>query len=174
MNESILLSDPPRFMEAVQEHDREARFRELATVEDRVVCESLRHGLFPGPDSVPSIIGEYTGDFLTFSVGDRRRVYEHLMAYVGNLGGDAATACVAFMMLEPDLGLASTATLDYASMAPLIDDDPMTRPRDALEMVGRGQAANPVAIVGGLLGLCDPRVCTLLERFRAAFSAEGV
>lgn len=174
MSTPLLLEDPQRFLEIVQEENRETRVQQLPTIADRVVCECLRHGLFPGPDTVPSILEEYGGDFVASSADERRRVYEYLLSYLTQLPGDAATACVPFMMLDPDSGIVSTATIDYASMVPPADDDPMSRPRDALAMVDSGQAVDPVGIIAGLLALHDPRVCALLAPVREAFSSEGV
>jgi hypothetical protein len=43
-----------------------------------------------------------------------------------------------FMLLDPDMGIVSTATIDYGSLGSLLNDDPMTRPKDAISMIEKG------------------------------------
>jgi hypothetical protein len=54
-----------------------------------------------------------------------------------------------FMRLDPDMGIVSTATIDYASLGSLLNDDPISRPRDAISMVEKGIPRNPAAVIGG-------------------------
>ncbi len=174
MSEPLCLTDPTRFLEAVLHDDPLVRAQELVAIEDRVVGACLRHGIAPGPETIPAIVAEYEGGFLDRPLADRHRVYDCLVAYVRGLPPQASTSLFAVLALDPDTGLASTATIDYASLAPLIGDDPMTGPRDVLDVVARAGTANPGAVLGGLLGLNDPRVCALIAPLRHELSADVI
>jgi hypothetical protein len=79
-----------------------------------------------------------------------------------------------FMLLDSANGVVSTATIDYVSLGPLIDDDPMTRPNDVIQMLKVGTPVNPAAVFGGLLALGDPRVCELLQPHRSYLTADDI
>ena len=51
--EPLLLSDPQSFMTVVQEHDPERRVRSLHTLDDLMICEALRHGIFNDRAALP-------------------------------------------------------------------------------------------------------------------------
>jgi hypothetical protein len=76
--------------------------------------------------------------FLEAPVKRRREIYGHVAMIVPQIGGWTAGAMTPFMLLDPDMGIVSTATVDYASLGSLLNDDPMTRPKDAINMVARG------------------------------------
>ena len=67
------------------------------------------------------------------------------------------------MLLDTDVAIISSATIDYASLGTLTDNDPMTRPRQIVDMVRKGSPRNSAAVIGGLLALGDPRVCELIR-----------
>ena len=90
-------------------------------------------------------------------------IYQRLRAIVLQLGGPSAGSITPFMLLDTDIGIVSSATSDYASFGTLIDNDPMTRPREIVGMIGKGMPRNSPAIIGGLLVLGDPRVCDLVR-----------
>lgn len=69
-------------------------------------------------------------------------------------------------MLERSTGIVSTATKNYIGTRCLVDDDQMSRPRDALELVNNGIPEYPAALIGRLLALGDPRVCELSRPLR--------
>jgi hypothetical protein len=93
---------------------------------------------------------------------------------VPQLGGATAGAITPFMLLDPDLGVASTATVDYTSLGSLLDNDPMTRPKDVVRMINNDIPKNPAAVIGGLVALGDPRVCDLIAPIRATLDADQV
>jgi hypothetical protein len=68
-----------------------------------------------------------------------------------------------FIFDEPHTGIVSTATIDYASLGSLIDNDPMGRPKELVQLVQHDDCQNRGAVFGGLLLLGDPRVCALLK-----------
>jgi hypothetical protein len=60
----LLLSEPQRFMEIVQNHDDETRVRSLHTLDDMMVCEALRHGIYNDPAKLPQLAEFYRRYFL--------------------------------------------------------------------------------------------------------------
>jgi len=170
----LLLTDPPRFMEIVQNHDAEARVKGLNTLDDMMACEALRHGIYNDPSKLPELAEFYRRYFLEAPVERRREVYGHVAMIVEQIGGWTAGALTPFMLLDTDLGVVSTATVDYTSVGSLLDNDPMTRPRDVVMMIEKGIPENLAAVLGGLLALGDPRVCELIRPYRSGLNAEQI
>ena len=81
---------------------------------------------------------------------------------------------VPFILEEPDRGIVCTAAIDYTSLGPLIDDDPMSRPKEIIRFIESTEPKNVGALFGGLLCLGDPRVCHLLHPLRHTLSSEEV
>ena len=159
--ELLLLTNPKAFMAVVNNHDAAERVRSLHTLDDMVTCEALRHGIFNESLAWPNLIGFYNEIFMQASVDRRRQILGHVAMIVPQLGGWTAGAITPFMLLDIDIGIVSAATVEYTSVGTLLDNDPMTRPRDAIQMIAKGLPRNPAAVIGGLLVLGDPRVCEL-------------
>lgn len=172
--EILLQSDPKRFMEIVQNHSAEERVASLHTLDDMVACETLRHGIYNDTSKLPDLAAFYREIFLQAPTERRREIYGHVAMIVEKIGGWTAGAFFPFMILDPDTSIVSTATVDYASLGSLIDNDPMSRPRDALVMVEKRIPENSAAIFGGLLALGDPRVCELLAPVRSTLDADEI
>lgn len=170
----LLLEDPRAFMDIVMNHDTKARVYGLHTHDDLVTCEIIRHGIFNDASKVPELIELYDELVLPAPVERRKEIYGHVAMIVSGLGGATAGALNPFMLLDDDMAIVSTATIDYASLGDLLDDDPMTRPRNAVELVVAGAARNPAAVLGGLLALGDPRVCELVAPFRSTLDNDQV
>lgn len=163
----LLLENPRAFMAIVMNHDPVTRVRSLYTYDDAVTCEIMRHGIFNDTSKLPELEQLYYGIVLPVPVERRKEIYGHVKMIVSGLGSTTVPALTPFMLLDDDIGIVSTATIDYASLGDLVDGDPMTRPRDVAEMVAGGAARNPGAVLGGLLALGDPRVCALVAPFRS-------
>jgi hypothetical protein len=161
-------------MDLVQEPERNERFRGLHTLDDRMVCEALRHGIYNDQSALRSLMQFYYDVFLKASVDRRRAIYSHVPMIVSEIGGWAAGAMTPFMLLDRNPAIVSTATIDYASLGSLANGDPMTRPKDAINMVRLKVPDNPAAVFGGLLALADPRVCRLLAPLRATLNPQQV
>jgi hypothetical protein len=166
--------DPERFMAIVLNEDRGERYAALTEVDDLITCECLRHGITNDISALPDIICLFDAQFVRLPLSDKRRIYSHVAHIVPQLGGDCAGAFTPFLMLDRDFGIVSTATIDYASIGTLVEDDPMTRPKDVLNMVLKNLPRNPAAVFGGLLVLGDPRVCELLAPLRPHIDADFV
>ncbi|RRH93659.1 hypothetical protein EH240_29125 [Mesorhizobium tamadayense] len=158
-------------MEIIKNHDAETRFKSLQTFDDIVTCEIMRHGIFSDGSELPSLTRLYNEFFLPAPTSRRKEVFEHVKVIVTGLGGWTAAAFTPFMILDDDIGIVSTATIDYVSLAPLIDGDPMSRPKDVVTMITKAIPRNPAALFGGLLALGDPRVCLLIMPLRHGFDA---
>ena len=172
--ELLLLTNPQRFMEIVQNDDTDTRVKSLSTLDDMMACEALRHGIYNNPAKLPELAEFYRRHFLEAPVERRREIYGHVAMIVEQIGGWTAGALTPFMLLDTDLGVVSTATIDYTSVGSLLGDDPMTRPNDVVMMIERGIPEIPAAVFGGLLALGDPRVCNLIRPFRSGLKAEQI
>jgi len=161
-------------MAVVLNNDKAERYSALTQVDDLVTCECLRHGITNDISALPDIISLFDNQFVHLPLSDKRRIYSHVAHIIPQLGGDYAGAFTPFMMLDRDIGIVSTATIDYTSIGSLIEDDPMARPKDALNMILRNLPRNPAAVFGGLLVLGDPRVCELLAPLRPHIDADFV
>lgn len=159
----LLLNDPAAFLAVIQNDDIGARVRALHTLDDAVACETLRHGLVNDRKALPGLAQFYRETFMQAPVERRLEIYGHVKWISAQMGGWTAGAFTPFMLLDDDIGIVSTATIDYCSLGSLFDEgDPLGRPRDAMAMVLRQLGRNPAAILGGLLCLGDPRVCALV------------
>src|SRR5262245_4456476 len=167
----LLKANPERFMKAVLTEDPEARVASLSTFDDFMTCEFLRYGIFNDPAQVPELTRLYNELFLRAPVDRRWDVYGYVKAIVTQLGGNTAVAFTPFMLLDESVGIVSTAAIDYVSLGTLIDNDPMSRPKDVLTMINRGFARNPAAAIGGLIAIGDPRVCALVAPLRGSLDA---
>lgn len=152
----------------------EERISGLKTIDDLIVCECLRYGYYNDPAMIKDLIKLFDEIYAWQSLEVKRRIYSHVAMIVPQLGGDLAGAFTPFMLLEDELGIVSTATVDYASIGTLSDNNPMTRPIDIMMMIERNMPRNPAAVIGGLLVLGDPRVCKLLEPLRSSIPPDYV
>jgi hypothetical protein len=141
-HELLLMADPKLFMAVVHEPDPAKRVRSLHTLDDLMTCEALRHGIFDDRAALPSLIGFYNEVFLQAPVDRRGEIYRHVAMIVPEIGGWTAGAMTPFMLLDPDIGIVSTATIDYTSLGSLLNDDPMSRPKDAISMIEKGIPRN--------------------------------
>ena len=156
-------ADPKAFMRIVLNPDPEKRAYGLHTFDDMIICETLRYGIVDDPHQLPALTLLYDKLFMQAEPERRMEIYQRLRAIALQLDGRSAKSMVPFMLLDTDIGIVSSATSDYASFATLIDNDPMTRPREIVGMIGKGTPRNSPAVIGGLLVLGDPRVCELIR-----------
>lgn len=161
-------------MKLMMNDNSEERLSGLKTIDDIIVCECLRYGYFNDPAMIQGVVRLFDEIYSEQSLEIKRRIYSHVAMIVPQLGGNLAGAYTPFMMLEDELGIVSTATVDYASIGTLSDNNPMTRPVDIIMMIELNMPRNPAAVIGGLLVLGDPRVCKLLEPLRSSIPADYV
>ena len=162
----VFLSNPKIFMDALNEDNQQKRFDLLATFYDVVICEIVRYGIFNDPQMIPPLRAMYSEVFSKDPLDFRKEIYGHVMFMVETIGGNAAGAMTPFMLLDTDMSIVSTATLDYASIGSIVENEPMSRVIDTIDLIKKEIASNPGAMIGGLLCLGDPRVCELLFPLR--------
>jgi hypothetical protein len=171
--EPLFTTKPERFTEILLNQDDAARAREYERVQDLLFGEIVRFGFLNHPEQWPSLAALYR--YLLdheLPLETRWEVYRHVVGMVTNSKVVSAGALTPFFLLDPDRGVASTAALDYTSLAPLRDDDPMSRPKELLQLIDDGEVRNPGAVFGALLVLGDPRVCKLLLPYRDRLSQD--
>jgi hypothetical protein len=168
----LFKEDPEAFFAIVKNHNAKDRVYGLHTFDDMMVCEMLRCGLFDDPAVRQETNEIYNGLFLKAEPDRRTEIYEHVRAIVSIMGGKMAGALLPFMLLDPDMVIAATATVDYTSTGSLTGDEPMSRPKDVLNVIDARVPANTGAVIGGLLALGDPRVCNLVAPLRSTIDPQ--
>jgi hypothetical protein len=68
----LLTTDLKAFMACVMRESFEERRRDLHTIDDRMVCEALHHGIFNERSALPRLMQLYEEEFLKVSVGRGR------------------------------------------------------------------------------------------------------
>jgi hypothetical protein len=79
-----------------------------------------------------------------------------------------------YLCLDNDIGIVSTASLDYSVLCPLENDDPLTGPKTVIDLVKKGTITLPAAAIGGLLMLGDQRVMELLTETRHGLKKQDI
>ena len=134
------MSDPKLFMAVVHEQDPAKRVRSLHALDDLMACEALRHGIFDDRAALPSLRRFYNEIFLQAPVDRRREIYRHVAMIVpADRGMDRGSDDPLHAARTPTLAIVSTATVDYARLGSLLNDDPIeSRPKDAISMIEKG------------------------------------
>jgi hypothetical protein len=172
--EPLNVTDPAKFMDVLANPDLKQRMSKLHTLDDMVICETLRFGIVNDPRAYQPLIPLYDTLFMPAPAERRMHIYQRLAAFVPQLGGETAPSIIPFMLLDTDIGIVSSATINYLSLATLIDNDPMGRPRQIIGMIRSGVPRNSAAVVGGMLALGDPRACELIRPLCDGLDDEGV
>jgi hypothetical protein len=162
-SELLLRADPAAFMEAIEGNDVAKRHENLRTLDDVIACEVLRYGIYNDPTDPPRLAKLYNEIFMQASVDRRKEIYDHVKWIVPQLGGHTVGAFTPFMFVDTDIGIVSTATIDFASLGTPLDKDPIQRAVEVMGCVRKGIPNNRAAVLGGLIALGDPRVCELVE-----------
>jgi hypothetical protein len=162
--EPLFWTEPERFVKTLFNQDDEARFREYKDVRDVLFGEVMRYGCVYGRDEWISPLRSLYDDLVGLGMPAelRSEVLEHVSSAVKHTKTYTVNAFLPFIWQDPNLGVVASAAIDFASLAPLLDDDPMTAPKELIRVIESGEPRNAGAIFGGLLGLGDPRVCKLL------------
>jgi hypothetical protein len=160
----LFQSDPKKFMELLMLDDTEKRFDALkANFDDVVLCEILRYGIFNDAKMIEPLAQLYEKTVVPNYADEKRwELYLHIKGMLEHVDFVSVNALLPFIAEEPSRRIVSTAVIDYVSLGPLINNDPMSRPKDIIGMIKSGQMKNRGAAFGGLLHLGDSRVCELL------------
>jgi hypothetical protein len=169
--EPLFLNDPERFFDKVLGEDESSRLRAYGCAQDLLFGEIYRFGFFNRPEMVAPLARRY--DELVahgLSVDRRMEVYRLVVDVLTRTNSLSIGALVPFICHDADLGIVSTASIDFVSFGPLLDNDPMSQPKELIKLVDEATTRSPGAIFGGLLVLGDPRVCELLRPVRDRLS----
>lgn len=135
---------------------------------DALMGEIIRIGYFNDPDSISFASEKYRkalSDDLEIEI--RKSLYDEVKKFTEYFEDCASTTFLPFLLEETERGLASTASLDFVSLGKIDEGaDEMLLPKFVVGMIERKTVKNRGAVLGGLLGTGDPRVCSLLWDIR--------
>jgi hypothetical protein len=172
--ESLLVSDPRRFMDHVLRADPQERWDGLETLDDIALCEILRYGIYNDAATIPELKQFYSRYFLPVPVERRSQVYGHVAGMVENVDFVSFNAFLPFVVGDDDRMIVATAVIDYVSLAPVPADDPMCAVREIVRMIGGSALQNEGAAFGALLHMGDPRVCRLIWPLRDTLDIDSL
>jgi len=172
--ESLLVSDPQRFMKLAMLDNPRERMDGLKTLDDIVLCEILRYGIHNDAGTIPDLKQLYGDRFMQVPTERRGEVFRHVKGMVENVDYVSFNAFLPFIMGDDDRGIVATAVIDYVSLASVSDDGPMGEVREIVGMIEGGMLKNEGAAFGALLHIGDPRVCKLIWPLRDVLDTESI
>ena len=104
----------------------------------------------------------------------RYAVYRHVAGFVEHTTVVSINAFLPFIAEDNSKMIVSTAVIDYVSLGPLTDGDPMSRVKDIIGMIESNVLENEGAAFGGLLHMGDKRVCDLLIPLRDSLDDDAM
>ena len=172
--ESLLTTAPDRFFDLVRTDDIERRFDLAPTFEDLILCEIVRYGFFNDAGMIAGLSRLYAEHATQLAPDVRMEMFRLIATLVQQTSAVSINAFLPFLVEDPDGSVVSTAAIDYVSIGPLSDGDPMSRVRDVIGMIVGERMKNPGAAFGALLNLGDDRVCRLLVPMRDGLDPETI
>jgi hypothetical protein len=161
-------------MEHVIRDNPQERWDGLKTLDDIVLCEILRYGIYNDAATIPELKQFYCKYFLPVPVERRSEVYGHVVGMVENVDFVSPNAFLPFVVGDDDRMIVATAVIDYVSLAPVSADDRMSEVREIVGMIAGGALRNEGAAFGALLHLGDPRVCRLIWPLRDTLDIDSL
>jgi len=171
----LLRDDPKRFWNLVANEDSRIRAEVLAgSFDDIVLCEIFRLGIFGRDDMVAPLMRLY--EQLTTSTPPQHRVglLGHVVGAIEHTNVVSIGALMPFITEDPSHAVVAAAVIDYVSLGPLVDNDPMSRVKEIAVMIEQRQVANTGAAFGGLLHMGDARICKVLLPLRDGLDGNAV
>ena len=162
----IFQSDPKRFMDLVMTDDAKTRLDGFTLLNDIALCEIVRYGVYSDENMISDLSQFYREIIMEREEEQRFELYQHVAGLVENVPFVSANAFLPFIAEDTARRIVSTAVIDYVSSGQLTDNDPMSRPKDIIEMIESSFLENEGAAFGALLYLGDERVCRLLWPIR--------
>jgi hypothetical protein len=164
--------DIDRFWKIVDDDDPEARFAALKTLDEFLLCETVRYGVFNRQEMIGPLANLYRGPVMQMSEEQRYAIYRHVAGFVQHTSIVSTNAFLPFIAEDDDKTIVSTAVIDYVSLGPLTNGDPMSRVNDIIGMIESDMLENEGAAFGALLHIGDKRVCDLLIPLRDSLDGE--
>jgi hypothetical protein len=123
------------------------------------------YGMTSRMEFVPKLIALYELFLQRIPSAQRLQNYSAIRNQV--MTGDMnVNGLLPYLCADDDIGIVSTAALDYAVLHPLNGSDPLTGPKSLLKLIGNGTLSCPAAAIGGMVMLGDQRVMDLLRGIR--------
>jgi hypothetical protein len=167
-------TDPERFTKNLLDQDEEARFRQYKDARDCLFGEIARYGFrFHRPEWIVPLRRMYE-DLIAkgMSVEQRDEVLQCITTMVEGTKAMTVNAFLPFICQDPDRGIVAKASIEYVSLGPSLDDDPMECPKELIQLIEDGEPRNSGAVFGAMLVLGDPRLCKLLWPLKDQLSFE--
>lgn len=152
-------------MTAVHEPDPAKRYILASDQPSQFLCEFLRFGLY-GAEAGQYATEVYQNYFLELPKSERWSILELYKAISTDIGPPTPIAFSIFWANDPDVSIASTATIDFLSMGSEGDAGLVWWAQNVLDMIKDGKVQNPAAVIGGILALGDDRIPELLAPYR--------
>lgn len=131
------------------------------------------YGTTANPDLVKKLMPLYRHYVTCIHPAQRLRNYHTTVDRV--LAGESGVhALIPFICCDPARPVASTAALDYAVLAPSIEESVTAGACELLDLYERGALANGLAVLGGLLMTGDRRILAMLRSHCSALSCEEI
>lgn len=167
-------ADFPRFVALVRTDDPQARLEGLEeNFDDVALCEILRFAIYNTPEMAVELWRFY-GEIVMQADEERRwGLYRHAKWFVEETPV-AVSAFLPFICQDNALKIVATAVIDYVSLGPISDNDPMTNVKGIIDLITDDNLQNPGAVFGGLVNLGDRRVCRLLLPLRDKLARRSV
>jgi hypothetical protein len=159
-----------------QTPDPANRIEGYSSAPDLLLGEILRYGAYNDAEMIGDLWELYRGMVSSggMSLSLRRAIYQHVKGHQQETEAFSPNIYLPFVTCEPDRSIASTAVIDFVSLAPIANGDPMSRVREVIAWIEHGSPLNVGATFGGLLHLGDPRVCRLLWPLKDALDEDQV
>jgi hypothetical protein len=170
----LIATDPDRFFDLVRDDDADRRLAGAPTMDDLVMCEIVRYGVSNDAQVIEPLADLYRRYAEHAAPDVRLRMFRNVTALVQNTTVVSINAFLPFLMEDPDGSVVSTAAIDWVSVGPIDDGDPMSRVRDVVGMIGGVRMRNTGAAFGALLNLGDDRVCRLLLPMRDGLEPDTI
>ena len=105
-------------------------------VQDLLFGEVYRFGYLNFPELIPGLRRVYDDLVrLGISVDVRMEVLQHVAGLVRNAPSVSIGAFLPFICQDPDRGVVATASVEYVSLGPLVDNDLMSRPKELIDFI---------------------------------------
>jgi hypothetical protein len=170
----LFQTDLNRFWEIVYDDDAEARFATLKTLDDLLLCEVIRYGVLNQEEMIGPLAGFYRGPVMKMPEEQRFAIYRHVAGFVEHTSIVSTNAFLPFIAEDDEGRIVSTAVIDYVSLGPLTNGDPMSRVKDIIGMIESNMLENEGAAFGALLHIGDGRVCDLLIPLRDSLDRDAI
>ncbi len=151
--------------------DKPEEYQALSDEElDRFVYFAVGvYGMTSRPEFIPKVMALYEHYLQRVPAKHRMQNYFATQEQVVNREM-SVNGLLPYLFTDDDVGVVSTAALDYAVLHPLEGNDPMTGPKSLLQLIRDKLLSNPAAAIGGMVMLGDQRVMGLLGRIRHQLS----